>query len=181
LIATEGVFSQLREPHLYPELSALRTEMENWRFYHGPTLLEEIDLETGQISQKEQLPARLYSYEVVPTCGTVLLLGYNQKKREPGEKVPSVLETEVRDLVTGKQIESTNFNSIRCTTDSSVVLRKIGPPWATLGTLFIGATGDNILARDEVGDFGVSNNGKYVPDKQREEPKRLIKATLLDS
>jgi predicted ATPase len=34
LIASEGVFSQLREPHLYPELSALRTEMGNWRFYH---------------------------------------------------------------------------------------------------------------------------------------------------
>lgn len=34
LIASEGVFSQLREPHLYPELSALRAKMENWRFYH---------------------------------------------------------------------------------------------------------------------------------------------------
>jgi predicted ATPase len=34
LIPSEGVFSQLREPHLYPELSALRTEMGNWRFYH---------------------------------------------------------------------------------------------------------------------------------------------------
>jgi predicted ATPase len=31
---TESVLSQLREPHLYPELSALRTEMQQWRFYH---------------------------------------------------------------------------------------------------------------------------------------------------
>jgi predicted ATPase len=31
---TESVLSQLREPHLYPELSALRTEMSRWRFYH---------------------------------------------------------------------------------------------------------------------------------------------------
>jgi predicted ATPase len=30
----EGVLSQLREPHSYPELSALRTEMAQWRFYH---------------------------------------------------------------------------------------------------------------------------------------------------
>src|SRR5215469_13684388 len=31
---TESVLSQLREPHLYPELSALRSEMNQWRFYH---------------------------------------------------------------------------------------------------------------------------------------------------
>lgn len=31
---TESVLSQLREPHLYPELSALRSEMSQWRFYH---------------------------------------------------------------------------------------------------------------------------------------------------
>jgi predicted ATPase len=30
----EGVLSQLREPHLYPELSALSVEMNQWRFYH---------------------------------------------------------------------------------------------------------------------------------------------------
>src|SRR5258708_3847671 len=34
LLPTESVLSQLREPHLYPELSALRTEMGRWRFYH---------------------------------------------------------------------------------------------------------------------------------------------------
>jgi predicted ATPase len=34
LLPTESVLSQLREPHLYPELSSLRTEMSRWRFYH---------------------------------------------------------------------------------------------------------------------------------------------------
>lgn len=34
LMPTESVLSQLREPHLYPELSALRMEMSQWRFYH---------------------------------------------------------------------------------------------------------------------------------------------------
>lgn len=34
LLNTESVLSQLREPHLYPELSALRSEMTQWRFYH---------------------------------------------------------------------------------------------------------------------------------------------------
>jgi len=34
LVSTESVLSHLREPHLYPELSALRAEMNGWRFYH---------------------------------------------------------------------------------------------------------------------------------------------------
>src|SRR5262249_8849603 len=34
LYTSEGILSQLREPHLYPELSTLRMEMGRWRFYH---------------------------------------------------------------------------------------------------------------------------------------------------
>jgi predicted ATPase len=34
LATSESVLSQLREPHLFPELSALRMEMAQWRFYH---------------------------------------------------------------------------------------------------------------------------------------------------
>ncbi len=34
LLPTESVLSQLREPHLYPELSELRSAMNQWRFYH---------------------------------------------------------------------------------------------------------------------------------------------------
>jgi len=34
LSLNEGVLSQLSEPHLYPELWALRLEMTHWRFYH---------------------------------------------------------------------------------------------------------------------------------------------------
>ena len=34
LSASESVLSQLQEPHLYPELWALRGEMRDWRFYH---------------------------------------------------------------------------------------------------------------------------------------------------
>lgn len=34
LSQSESVLSQLREPHLYPELSALRETMSGWRFYH---------------------------------------------------------------------------------------------------------------------------------------------------
>jgi predicted ATPase len=31
---SETALSQIREPHLYPELSTLRVEMNQWRFYH---------------------------------------------------------------------------------------------------------------------------------------------------
>ncbi|HEY9759699.1 MAG TPA: AAA family ATPase [Oculatellaceae cyanobacterium] len=31
---SESVLSELREPHKFPELSILRTELMNWRFYH---------------------------------------------------------------------------------------------------------------------------------------------------
>jgi predicted ATPase len=34
LLRNESVLSQLREPHLYPELSQLQNELANWRFYH---------------------------------------------------------------------------------------------------------------------------------------------------
>ncbi|MBX9722679.1 MAG: AAA family ATPase [Candidatus Obscuribacterales bacterium] len=32
--SSESVLSELREPHLYPELSMLRSEFLSWRFYH---------------------------------------------------------------------------------------------------------------------------------------------------
>lgn len=35
LLESESVLSQIQEPHLYPELSALRMEVLRWRFYHG--------------------------------------------------------------------------------------------------------------------------------------------------
>lgn len=34
LSPSESVLSQIPEPHLYPELSALRSRIEQWRFYH---------------------------------------------------------------------------------------------------------------------------------------------------
>ncbi len=34
LYSSESVLAQIHEPHLYPELSALREEMRRWRFYH---------------------------------------------------------------------------------------------------------------------------------------------------
>lgn len=34
LLLSESIFAQIQEPHLYPELPALRAEMTQWRFYH---------------------------------------------------------------------------------------------------------------------------------------------------
>lgn len=127
----------------------------------APALLDEIDLGTGHVLRREHLPSRLYGYQVASTCGTTLLFGYHMEKIKPGAPVPP-LQTEVRDLNAGKQVEAPNFNSIRCTADRSVVLRKIGVPWGAIGSLYLGETGDNLLAPDHVSYFDVSNNGKYV-------------------
>jgi hypothetical protein len=125
-------------------------------------ILEEIDLGTGQTARKEQLPATLYGYEVVSTCGTAMLLGNHMESRKPGSKIAPRLETEVTDLVTGRALESSNFNNIRCTADRSVVLRKLDEPFPMHATLFIGDTGDSVLAPKDVGSFDVSKNGKYI-------------------
>jgi hypothetical protein len=127
----------------------------------APALLDEIDLGTGRVLEREHLPPRLYGYQVASTCGTVLLFGYHMERSNNGAPVPP-LQTEVRDLTTGKQVEASNFNSIRCTADKSVVLRKIGAPWVAMGSLYLGQAGDNVLAPDHVSYFDVSNNGKYL-------------------
>lgn len=127
----------------------------------APAILEEIDLRSGAEIQEEQLSSRLFHYEVVPTCGTVILFGYVMDKMERGAKVPAPLRTEALDLGTNRPWKGTNFNMLRCNADRAVVLRKIGPPWASLGTLYTGETGENVLAR-KVGDFDVSSNGRYA-------------------
>lgn len=35
LLQSESVLSQLQEPHLYPEISALNCDIRKWRFYHN--------------------------------------------------------------------------------------------------------------------------------------------------
>jgi hypothetical protein len=98
----------------------------------APALLDEIDLGNGHVLRREHLPPPLYGYEVASTCGTTLLFGYHMDKIKPGAPIPP-LRTEVRDLSTGKQVEAPNFNSIRCTADRSIVLRKDGVPWGAIG------------------------------------------------
>lgn len=127
-----------------------------------PAVLEEIDLGTGHLLKSEHLAQRLYGYEVASTCGTVLLFGYHMETFKPGATMPP-LQTEVRDITTGKQVDATNFSSIRCTADRSVVLRKrFGVPWQSGGSLYLGEAGDNVLASDDVGSFDVSSNAKYI-------------------
>ena len=53
----EGVLSQLREPHLFPELSALRAEMAQWRFYHHFRTDAESPLRLPQIGWKPRAGA----------------------------------------------------------------------------------------------------------------------------
>jgi predicted ATPase len=46
----ESVLSQLREPHRFPELVALREEVRGWRFYHAFRTDEDAPLRSPQVS-----------------------------------------------------------------------------------------------------------------------------------
>jgi predicted ATPase len=81
LLDSEGVLSQLREPHLYPELSALRMEMGQWRFYHhfrtdraSPLRRPQVGVQTSVLSHDgEDLAAALQ---------TILEIGDAEQLRE---------------------------------------------------------------------------------------------------
>jgi predicted ATPase len=57
LLKQESVLSQIIDPHLYPEISAVRHEILGWRFYHhfrtdmeSPLRLPQIGVQTGVLS-----------------------------------------------------------------------------------------------------------------------------------
>ena len=49
---SESVISELREPHRFPELSALRSEFLNWRFYHKFRTDEDSPLRKDQVATR---------------------------------------------------------------------------------------------------------------------------------
>jgi predicted ATPase len=81
LVASEGVFSQLREPHLYPELSALRAEMGNWRFYHHFRTDKDSPLRKPQIGVQTPVLSHDGS-DLAAALQTILEVGDAEQLRE---------------------------------------------------------------------------------------------------
>src|SRR4051812_19578188 len=93
----ESVLSQIIDPHLYPEISALRQEMLNWRFYHhfrtdtdSPLRQPQIGLFTPVLSTN--------GADLAAALRTIIEIGDEQLLRET-----------VADAFGGAQLE------IRCT------------------------------------------------------------------
>lgn len=78
---TESVLSQLREPHLYPELSALRAEMSQWRFYHHFRTDHESPLRHPQVGVRTPVLSH-DGRDLAAALQTILEVGREEDLRE---------------------------------------------------------------------------------------------------
>src|SRR5262249_52471590 len=85
LFTGEGVLSQLSEPHLYPELSALRTEMSQWRFYHHFGTDKNSVLRTPQIGVRTPILSHDGS-DLAAALQTILEIGDSRALLEEVER-----------------------------------------------------------------------------------------------
>jgi predicted ATPase len=89
---TESVFSQLREPHRFPQLSALREEVLSWRFYHhfdsgpgSPIRSEQAGIQTPVLSDDgRDLAAALLTIAQIGRGGS---LGTHLERAFPGARL----------------------------------------------------------------------------------------------
>jgi predicted ATPase len=81
LLPTESVLSQLREPHLYPELSALRAEMSQWRFYHHFRTDHESPLRHPQVGVRTPVLSH-DGRDLAAALQTILEVGQEEELRE---------------------------------------------------------------------------------------------------
>lgn len=81
LLPTESVLSQLREPHLYPELSALRGEMSQWRFYHHFRTDHESPLRHPQVGVRTPVLSH-DGRDLAAALQTILEIGQEEDLRE---------------------------------------------------------------------------------------------------
>lgn len=81
LTTSEGVLSQLREPHLFPELSSLRMEMAQWRFYHHFRTDRDSPLRRPQIGVRTPVLGHDGS-DLAAALQTIIEVGNDVKLRE---------------------------------------------------------------------------------------------------
>jgi predicted ATPase len=75
------VLSQLREPHLYPELSSLRAEMSQWRFYHHFRTDHESPLRHPQVGVRTPVLSH-DGRDLAAALQTILEIGQEEDLRE---------------------------------------------------------------------------------------------------
>ena len=85
LLNSEGVLSQLREPHLYPELSALSSEMNRWRFYHHFRTDKDSPLRRAQIGVRTPILSHDGS-DLAAALQTIIEIGDNDQLADAIER-----------------------------------------------------------------------------------------------
>lgn len=92
LSQSESVLSQLQEPHLYPELSALNCEIRKWRFYHNFRTDPESAIRIPQIGIRTDILSN-DGHDLAAALQTIIEIGNNELLYEvierafPGSKL----------------------------------------------------------------------------------------------
>lgn len=77
LSQSESVLSQLQEPHLYPELSSLSSEIRKWRFYHNFRTDSESPMRTPQIGVRTDILSN-DGHDLAAALQTIIEIGDSQ-------------------------------------------------------------------------------------------------------
>lgn len=92
LSQSESVLSQLQEPHLYPELSALNIEIRKWRFYHNFRTDPESPIRIPQVGVRTEILSN-DGHDLAAALQTIIEIGDHQLLHEvidrafPGSKL----------------------------------------------------------------------------------------------
>lgn len=85
LSQSESVLSQLKEPHLYPELSALSSEIRTWRFYHNFRTDLESSIRLPQIGVRTNILSN-DGHDLAPALQSIVEFGNAQLLHEVVER-----------------------------------------------------------------------------------------------
>lgn len=92
LSQSESVLSQLRDPHLYPELFTLSKEIKRWRFYHHFRTDHESPIRSPQIGTRTEVLSN-NGYNLAAALQTIIEVGNHELLNEsvnrafPGSKL----------------------------------------------------------------------------------------------
>lgn len=101
LSQSESVLSQLQEPHLYPELSALNNEIRKWRFYHNFRTDPESPIRIPQVGVRTEI-LNNDGHDLAAALQTIIEIGNNELLYEvidrafPGSKLLINVDSKTR-------------------------------------------------------------------------------------
>lgn len=101
LTQSESVLSQLQEPHLYPELSALNMEIRKWRFYHNFRTDADSPIRAPQVGVRTDILSN-DGHDLAAALQTIIEIGNNQllyeviDKAFPGSRLIINIDSKTR-------------------------------------------------------------------------------------